>query len=97
MKPVAQGLAAILSNEWVAGVAHDFNVVKVSIADIRVHEGQADGFYKVAGQVGRLATRRDPTSANSVDLGHAGFTIESTLFAPNWSLDNTGSTAKNPY
>jgi hypothetical protein len=33
-------------------LAHDFNVVKVSEADIRVHEGQADGFYKVAGQVG---------------------------------------------
>ena len=36
---VAQGLAAIRRNEWVAGVAQVLNVVKVSVADIRVeHE-----------------------------------------------------------
>src|SRR6202035_5194395 len=33
---VAQGLAAIRGNEWVAGVAEGFNVVKVSVADVRV-------------------------------------------------------------
>ncbi len=32
---VAQGLAAIRGNEWVAGIAEGFNVVKVSEADVR--------------------------------------------------------------
>lgn len=36
---VAQGLAAIRGNEWVAGVAQGLNIVKVSVADIRIeHE-----------------------------------------------------------
>src|SRR6266849_1246002 len=36
---VAQGLAAIRGNEWVAGIAQGLNVVKVSVADVRVeHE-----------------------------------------------------------
>jgi hypothetical protein len=33
---VAQGLAAIRGNEWVAGVAQGLNMVKVSVADARV-------------------------------------------------------------
>jgi hypothetical protein len=33
---VAQGLAAIRGNEWVGGVAQGLNVVKVSVADVRV-------------------------------------------------------------
>jgi hypothetical protein len=33
---VAQGLAAVRGNEWVAGIAQDHNVVKVSVADVRV-------------------------------------------------------------
>lgn len=36
---VAQGLAAIRGHEWVAGIAQGSNVVKVSVADVRVeHE-----------------------------------------------------------
>jgi hypothetical protein len=36
---VAQGLAAIRGNEWVAGIAQGLNFVKVSVADVRVeHE-----------------------------------------------------------
>jgi len=36
---VAQGLAALRGNEWVAGIAQGLNVVKVSVADVRVeHE-----------------------------------------------------------
>src|SRR5690242_21803184 len=35
---VAQGLAAIRGNEWVAGIAQGLNVVKVSVADARVFE-----------------------------------------------------------
>lgn len=36
---VAQGLAAICGNEWVAGIAERHNVVRVSVADVRVeHE-----------------------------------------------------------
>jgi hypothetical protein len=33
---VAQGLATIRGNEWVAGIAQGLNVVKVSVADVRV-------------------------------------------------------------
>jgi hypothetical protein len=33
---VAQGLAAIRGNEWVGGIAQGLNVVKVSVADVRV-------------------------------------------------------------
>jgi len=36
---VAQGIAAIRGNEWVAGLAQGLNVVKVSVADIRVEHG----------------------------------------------------------
>ena len=44
---VAQGLAAIRGNEWVAGVAQGFNVVKVSVADVRVeHEVKLGDFTK---------------------------------------------------
>jgi hypothetical protein len=36
---VAQGLATIRGNEWVAGIAEGLNVVRVSVADVRVeHE-----------------------------------------------------------
>src|ERR1700746_339124 len=36
---VAQGLAAIRGNEWVAGIAEGLNFVKASAADVRVeHE-----------------------------------------------------------
>src|SRR5439155_3134049 len=44
---VAQGLAAIRRNEWVAGIAQGFNVVKVSVADVRVeHEVKLGDFTK---------------------------------------------------
>jgi len=44
---VAQGLAAIRGNEWVAGVAEGLNVVKVSVADVRVeHEVKLMDFTK---------------------------------------------------
>lgn len=44
---VAQGLAAIRGNEWVAGIAQGFNVVKVSVADVRIeHEVKLGDFTK---------------------------------------------------
>jgi hypothetical protein len=44
---VAQGLAAIRANEWVAGIAQGLNVVKVSVADVRVeHEVKLMDFTK---------------------------------------------------
>ena len=44
---VAQGIAAIRGNEWVAGLAQGLNVVKVSVADIRVeHEVRLMDFTK---------------------------------------------------
>jgi hypothetical protein len=36
---VAMGIAALRTDEWVAGIAQGLNVVKVSVADVRVeHE-----------------------------------------------------------
>ena len=44
---VAQGLAAIRGNEWVAGIAQGLNVVKVSVANVRVeHEVRLMDFTK---------------------------------------------------
>jgi hypothetical protein len=44
---VAQGLAAIRGNEWVAGIAEGSNVVKVSVADVRVeHQVKLGDFTK---------------------------------------------------
>jgi hypothetical protein len=50
---VAQGLAAIRGNEWVAGIAQGLNVVKVSVADVRVaHEVRLLDFTKWLERVG---------------------------------------------
>jgi hypothetical protein len=44
---VVQGLAAIRGTEWVAGIAHGLNVVKVSVADVRVeHDVKLMDFTK---------------------------------------------------
>lgn len=44
---VAQGLAAIRGNEWVAGIAEGLNTVKVSVANVRVeHEVKLNDFTK---------------------------------------------------
>src|SRR5579863_10440147 len=44
---VARGLAAIRGNEWVAGIAQGLNVVKVSVANVRVeHELRLMDFTK---------------------------------------------------
>ena len=44
---VAQGLAALRGNEWVASIAQGNNVVKVSVADVRVeHEVRLMDFTK---------------------------------------------------
>ena len=50
---VAQGLAAIHGNDWVAGIAQGFNVVKVSVADVRVeHEVKLMDFTKWVDRMG---------------------------------------------
>jgi hypothetical protein len=44
---VARGVAALRSNEWVAGIAQGPSVVKVSVADVRVeHEVKFADFLK---------------------------------------------------
>ena len=44
---VAQGLVAIRGHEWVAGIAQGNNIVKVSVADVRVeHEVRLHDFTK---------------------------------------------------
>ena|SRR2546429_551033 len=59
---VAQGLAAIRGNEWVAGIAQGLNVVKVSVANVRVeHEVKLMDFTKWLDRTGgspREATDR---------------------------------------
>ncbi len=67
----------------------------VSRGRSRRTRGQAGRVHEVAGKGRRLATRRKPPAANSIDPGHVGFQIEANFFAPNWSLDNTGLAAKN--
>ena len=50
---VAQGLAAIRGNEWVAGIAQGINAVKVSVADVRVeHEVKLMDFTKWVDRTG---------------------------------------------
>jgi hypothetical protein len=44
---VAQGLAAIRGNEWVAGIGDGLNLVKVSVADVRAeHKVELGDFAK---------------------------------------------------
>jgi len=44
---VAQGIAAIRGNEWVAGIAQRMNVIKVSVENVRVeHEVRLQDFTK---------------------------------------------------
>jgi hypothetical protein len=50
---VAQGLAAIRGNDWVAGIAQGLNAVKVSVADVRVeHEVKLLDFTKWVDRTG---------------------------------------------
>lgn len=50
---VAQGLAAIRGNDWVAGVAQGLNAVKVSVADLRAeHEVKLLDFTKWVNRTG---------------------------------------------
>jgi hypothetical protein len=44
---VAQGLAALRSDDWVAGIAQGMNAVKVAVCDVRVeHEVRLADFTK---------------------------------------------------
>ena len=50
---VAQGLAAIRGNDWVAGIARGLNAVKVSVADVRVeHDVKLMDFTKWVDRTG---------------------------------------------
>jgi hypothetical protein len=44
---VAQGLAAVRANDWVAGIAGSLNSIKVSVSNVRVeHEVRLSDFTK---------------------------------------------------
>jgi hypothetical protein len=74
---VAQGLAAIRGNDWVAGVALGLNVVKVSVADVRIeHDSEADGIYKMAGTRWRIAARNQRPERDSRNPGKVDATVE---------------------
>src|SRR5258708_1432043 len=67
---VAQGLAAIRRNEWVAGIAQGVNVVKVSVADVRVeHEVKLMGCRKWVGRAGGSAGGRSGRQGIGAILG----------------------------
>src|SRR6266851_2320236 len=65
---VAQGLAAIRGNDWVAGIAQGVNVVKVSVADVRVeHEVKLMDFTKWGDwTLARSGRRKSPKATASV-------------------------------
>jgi hypothetical protein len=53
---VTEGLAANQESDWVASVAQGLNVVKVSVANVRVeHEVKMPEFKKWLERAGRLA------------------------------------------
>src|SRR6266851_4453885 len=57
---VAQGLAAIRGNDWVAGIAQGLNAVKVSVADVRVeHEVKLMDFTKWVDRTGASPREAD--------------------------------------
>jgi hypothetical protein len=73
---VAQGLAAIRANEWVAEIAQGLNVVKVSVADVRVeHEVKLMDFTKWLEKNGGSPREGERSSKDSVDPGHADLTV----------------------
>ena len=44
---VAQGLAAVRANDWVAGIAEGLNAIRVSVSDVRIeHEVKIGDFTK---------------------------------------------------
>jgi hypothetical protein len=50
---VAQGIAAVRVNEWVGGIAQGLNIVKVSVADVRIgHEVKVIDFTNWLGRTG---------------------------------------------
>jgi hypothetical protein len=62
---VAQGLAAIRGNEWAAGIAQGLNVVRVSVADVRVeHEVRLMDFTKWLDRKG--GSPREVTDRNRI-------------------------------
>jgi hypothetical protein len=62
---VAQGLAALQGNEWVAEIARGLNVVKVSVADVRVeHEVRLLDFTKWLDKKG--GSPREMTDRNRI-------------------------------
>jgi len=62
---VAMGLAALRGNQWVAGVADGLNVVRVSVADVRVeHEIKLQDFTKWLEKAG--GSPREVTDRNRI-------------------------------
>jgi hypothetical protein len=62
---VALGLAALRGNEWVAGIADGLNVVKVSVADVRVeHQVRLQDFTRWIEKAG--GSPRDVSDRNRI-------------------------------
>jgi hypothetical protein len=80
---VAQGLAAIRGNEWVAGVAQGLHAVKVSVADVRVeHQVKLMEFTKMAGTRWRIAARNQRPKEDSRNPRNVDVTVEAAGWWP---------------
>jgi hypothetical protein len=80
---VAQGLAAIRGNKWVAAIAQGLNIVRASVADIRVeHEVKLRDFTTWLERTGGSSPREvsERHRIRSI-LGHAGLSLK-TKSAP---------------
>jgi hypothetical protein len=74
---LAQGLAAIRGNDWVAEVAQGLNVVKVSVADVRiVHEVKLMEFTKWLERDGASPRETQRPEQDSRSPGNVDATVE---------------------
>lgn len=74
---VAQGLAALRGDEWVSSIAHGNNVVRISVAEVRVeHEVRLLDFMKWLDRTGgsprEVSDRHRIRSILGMDLTRSG-------------------------
>jgi hypothetical protein len=93
---VAQGLAAIRGNEWVAGIAQGLNVVKVSVADVRVeHEVRLGDFTKWLEKAGGSPREVSERHKIRAILGMPVARCEADLFQPIAGIARATKLAQN--
>ena len=73
---VAQGLAAIRGNDWVAGGGAGIECGVSVVAEVRRAGSEADGIYKMAGTRWRIAARNQRPEQDSRNPGNVDATVE---------------------